>query len=172
MSQTSKIEQWRVIPESEGRYEVSDLGRVRKAGGQVVRGSFDRYAFVRFKVGDRWPKRYVHRLVAEAFVPGRSDEREHVNHIDGDKANNSADNLEWVTQGANNRHAYRTGLVPAGGGHHWSKLTAEQVDEIRRLRGVETQHALAARFGVSNTAISAIQLGKAWNTKERCADVC
>lgn len=45
---------------------------------------------------------------------------------------------------------------------HSAKLTAEQVDEIRRLRGVETTVSLGVRFGVSHGQISRIQLGSSW----------
>lgn len=53
----------------------------------------------------------VHRLVAELFVPNPRDLKE-INHKDGNKLNNCADNLEWCTRGENVHHAYATGLRP------------------------------------------------------------
>lgn len=53
--------------------------------------------------------RYVHRLVAECFLDNPLLLAE-INHKDGDKSNNSADNLEWCSRSENMKHAYRTGL--------------------------------------------------------------
>lgn len=53
--------------------------------------------------------RYIHRLVAECFIPN-PDGLPEVNHKDGNKANNNADNLEWCTSSYNKLHAIRTGL--------------------------------------------------------------
>lgn len=68
---------------------------------------------------------YVHRLVAISFIPNPNKLPE-VNHIDGNKSNNSVNNLEWVTSNDNKRLAAETGLVPSGL-HSWnSKLNWDQ----------------------------------------------
>ncbi|AGW43601.1 HNH endonuclease [Burkholderia phage JG068] len=60
---------------------------------------------------------YVHRLIAEAFIPNPSGLPE-VNHIDGDKTNNRKGNLEWVSPSDNKYHAVDTGLWPVGKKHY------------------------------------------------------
>lgn len=116
-------EQWRPVSGFEGAYEVSDRGRVRSldrfvsAGGspyrvlgQAIRSSLNPngYEVVTLKLRGRKSSRYVHRLVAEAFITGREDGFE-VLHSDGDKRNNSAMNLSWGSRSANINDQVRHG---------------------------------------------------------------
>lgn len=70
------------------------------------------YVSVRLSKNGKIYTRFVHRLMAEAFIPNPLNKK-YVNHIDGDKKNNSLKNLEWVTHSENIRHAYRLGLIPS-----------------------------------------------------------
>ena len=96
----------------------------------------------------------VHRLVATAYLGYR--EGLQVNHKNGDKLDNSVDNLEWVTQEENLKHAHRNGLIPSR-----RKLTPDDVEEIRLLllQG-HTQKAIAEKFNTQQPAISKIKSGK------------
>lgn len=75
---------------------------------------------------------YVHRLVAEAYIPNPENKR-YVNHIDGNILNNNSSNLEWVTAKENYHHAVKTGLYweRKGSDCHFSKLIDEDVLDIR-----------------------------------------
>lgn len=68
------------------------------------------YKYVALRCRGRTLNRYVHRLVAEAFIPN-PDNKPEVNHIDGNKDNNRWDNLEWVTPKENHKHGRETGLI-------------------------------------------------------------
>lgn len=90
-----------------------------------------KYLAVGVSVNGKYTKRHVHRLLALTFIPN-PENKEEVNHKDGNKLNNSLDNLEWVTKKENARHAQRTGLtpIPSGEKNGRSVLTEEQVIDI------------------------------------------
>lgn len=111
---------WKPVGEFIGRYEISNLGRVRslednhgKPIKRIKKQSLTQtgYYEVQLSIKDENHHRKVHRLLALAFIPN-PDCKPHINHIDGNKLNNSLDNLEWCTQQENIQHAYDTGLNP------------------------------------------------------------
>lgn len=113
--------------------------------------------------GRKVSKFLVHRLVALAFVPGYQDGM-WVNHKNGDKTDNSAANLEWVTPGQNSRHAWETGLVDLKGEKQPNaKLTEKRVAYIRKLlnQGISA-NTLAIIAGVSPSLINLIRDGERW----------
>lgn len=116
-------EVWKTVPGFDGRYEVSNFGRVRTfANGRWGNrpqckimslkknpGGYSCVALHKPNSGGKCKYRMVHRLVAEAFIPNPENKKA-VNHIDGDKSNNLVANLEWVTYSENSIHAVRIGL--------------------------------------------------------------
>lgn len=94
------------------RYEVSNEGRVRGLKHNKILNPYGDgrgYLKVDLYNGSECTSASVHRLVADTFLD-RPHERLEVNHIDGNKHNNSVDNLEWCTRSANLQHAYDLGL--------------------------------------------------------------
>lgn len=111
------FEEWRPVEEfAKYGFEVSNMGRIRHAiGGSVhllhPNPNENGYLKVNLYVGRNCNTRRFHILVAKAFVERERPEQTCVNHIDGDKTNCRADNLEWCTYGENSQHARETGLL-------------------------------------------------------------
>lgn len=108
---------------------------------------------------------YKHRVVAEVFLE-KKDETNVVNHKDGDKLNNNVGNLEWTTRSENTKHAVETGLFKAANGvnAHCSKLTEDQVIEIRKLYKETkiTQNELGRIYNLNPSSISDIVNRVSW----------
>lgn len=119
---------------------------------------------------DKKPSKYlVHRLIAQVFIPNPENLRE-VNHKNANRRDNRPENLEWVSSKENKRHAIALGLyknlgknTPKGSNHPCSKLTEEQVVQIRsRVARGEFKRALAREYGVSDSLVRAIVTGRTW----------
>lgn len=105
------MELWKKVS-SNSNYLVSNTGKVRRCGSDEDHSTKNTKGYLTIDLysnGKRSTKR-VHRLVAEEFVPN-PDNKPEVNHIDGNKHNNNASNLEWVSKQENCRHAWDNGLV-------------------------------------------------------------
>ena len=103
-------EEWRDIEGYEGLYQVSNLGRVKSKRG-ILKPRITPKGYLRIQLSKNSNRKdkFVHVLVAETFLC-KYDSALQVNHIDGDKTNNTVDNLEWVTVKENQQHAYNAGL--------------------------------------------------------------
>lgn len=185
--ETKPKEEWRPVSGYEGYYEVSNLGRVKSAaifirhdgnwaevGGYVKKikiknQNINRYGYKAIKLCKlgKCKTLLVHRLVALAFIP-TDNPKNQINHMDGNKENNTIENLEWVTAAENMQHAWATGLVNnkhmLGSNHHSALLNEEKVREIRRLHQTTKPPIkdLAEKFGVSVGSIKDVIYNRTW----------
>lgn len=167
-------EEWKDIEEFPG-YAVSNLGnffsykteKLLKLGKSTNDASaYPRVYF--YKEGRSWTRNAT-RLVATYFIPNPNDLPE-VNHLDGNKFNIQASNLEWSTKSDNMLHAYATNLKTAsplyGEENKSSKITQEIVDYIRKVY-VPRHHEygarpLARKIGICHQQVSRIANNKSW----------
>lgn len=130
---------WKEIKGYEGKYIVSNYGEIislpryknNHSKKQYVEpkeiprytNSVNGYVYVALYKDGNMRNIRLHRLVAEAFVE-KIKNKNQINHIDGNKQNNRADNLEWYTSQENMRHAYNIGLKNNDG----QKIKVNQYD--------------------------------------------
>ncbi len=114
---------WKDVIGYKELYIVSNHGEIKSLGWKVPNGNTfsyrkgrilkpkirGRYHAVDLYTGQCRKTISVHRIVAQAFI-ANPEYKPHVNHIDGDRMNNNATNLEWVTPSENLKHAFKIGL--------------------------------------------------------------
>lgn len=171
---------WKDIPNYEGLYQASNLGRIKSLTRIVNRrGNTTRTVQERILITISDGKGYklvnlnklnvtkmhaVHRLVLFTFVENIKNKPQ-VNHINGIKNDNRLINLEWVTVSENGLHAYKNGLQISAKGEkvNNSKLKNEQVLEIRKIGKNIPIKELSNLYNVSISTISMIINNKTWN---------
>lgn len=145
-------EKWKDVVGYEGLYKISSNGRLRRISTEVTTKKGKRripeaekkavkvgdYLYYSLYVNNQEKRYAVHRLVANAFIPN-PENKPQVNHINGNKTDNRAENLEWCTQSENMKHAYSIGLAhqyDRSGeknpmyGKHQSKTAKEKIAQV------------------------------------------
>lgn len=156
----------RVWKEVEELYEVSNDGLVRR-DNSLLKTRIDRYGYeiITLHVNGKALTRKVHRLVAIAFIQNDNLDLS-VNHKDGNKLNNSVENLEWMSVGDNMRHGFATGLHKVGENRIAGrpvKLKDSDIPKIRQLiKDGYKNTEIGKLFGVSCGCIYSIRVGKSW----------
>lgn len=176
-------ERWKKVDGFEDAYEVSDLGRVKSlsrwCGTCLKKESFlnsnrrltkDGYPRVVLSKSGQTKEYRLNRLVAEHFIDNPHGKKM-VNHKNGIKTDNRAENLEWMTREENMQHAYDNSLKRPikGWSHSNSKLKKEDVDYIKSnfKKGSKEfgSSVLGRKFDVSHRTILNVIEGKTYNHK-------
>lgn len=124
------MEIWKTLPGTKGMIEISNEGRVRsflRGEERILKTQTDQKGYQRFSITiDRHKTTHkLHREVAKAFVPNDNNLPQ-VNHKNGNKKDNTATNLEWVSNLENARHAIENGL--------WANVFEASRKTAERLR--------------------------------------
>lgn len=171
-------EQWKEIPGFEGMYSISNMGRIKSHKRNtailsikedfILKPKKTQNGYLQGCLSKACKKSYIgiHRLVAEAFIPNPLNKFT-VNHIDGNKHNNNVNNLEWLSQKENNRHAIKIGLyVPHGESNSNNKYKSDQILQIIDLlmAGELDNSKISIQTGVPKYMIGFIDRYRNWTT--------
>jgi len=174
---------FKAIPEYEGLYSISNVGRVRserrlKWNGQgyvQLEETIPCHCLLKLKEkpayysvslwkNNKRKRFWIHKLMAITFLKGSPSQT--VNHKDGIKVHNYESNLEWATYKENSIHASKNGLMnpPQGVDNVWAKLDDDKVRNIRLLlsQGV-SQRKIAEMYSISRGPIQRIAEHTGWN---------
>lgn len=154
-------EEWRDVVGAEGRYEVSNLGRVRSliSGGKILAPAVGKAGYCQVSIcgASIFRCQSVHTLVARAFL-GERPEGFNVDHIDGDRCDNRLENLRYIPISENCAQGTMIGERQPP-----SKLNEQAVRVIRHcLKKGVPQRILAGLHGVTNGCVDHIAHGRAW----------
>ena len=154
-------------------YMVSTDGMVKRIEtDRILKQKLDKdnYLSINMSMGGRGNTRqvFVHRLVAEAFIPN-PENKPLVKHIDGNPINNCVENLKWVTPKENVEHSIKIGLKNNDHGSLScnSKLSPNEISYCRKMYQPRSKlygcRALAKRFGVSKSTMSYVLNNKTYS---------
>lgn len=163
-------EEWRPVPGHNGVYDVSSLGRFRRAldgprlrAGKPIRTYLRKNGYFQINLSLPSPRVYLtHRLVAAAFLGPRCKGM-FVNHKNGVRGDNRIGNLEWVTRHENMQHAMNVLGVHHGENGTTAILTNKQAIEIYRLKNTGiTAETIGKKYGVSDKTVYNIWSRATW----------
>lgn len=179
MVKTQRNETWKVIQFNKGvfrcNYAVSDQGRLVSytdsiQDGTILKGTLmGGYPTLKLKPEGRNMTLFIHRLVAEAFLPKKSSRHSYVIHMDFNKENNAVKNLRWATKDEMENHQQKSPAVLAyrsvnrKKGHKLTDATVKRIkqmiaDKNRKM----TMKDIAGQFDISEMQLYRIKSGENW----------
>lgn len=156
---------WEDVDNFSGHYLISSFGRIKslKFNREIILKTYSNkrgYVQVDLCINGKYTKCYVHRLVAQHFIPN-SENLPEVNHEDGDKLNNKKNNLNWTNGVGNMQHAFnKLGQSPIRN----KKLTENDVMDIHRLCSEKkiTLKEIAKKYNINYNHLWGIRKGICW----------
>ena len=156
------------------KFKISNYGRILKCVGgkeilkkQTYTNGYETISLIQ-EANKKTTSRYVHKLVAQHFLPKENEEQLYVIHLDYDKTNNVLENLKWATKREKELHQFshpNWDNIVKERGKKIGKLTEGKVRIIKKqLKNNRTRITMIAkRFGVSDMQIHRIKSGENWS---------
>ena len=168
-------EVWKKIKGYEGIYEISSHGNIKSCSRLDILGhnrkekilkngyTTTKYHMVILRKNNRIKAHRVHTLVGNHFISNPHNKPQ-INHKDFNRTNNYIENLEWVTQKENIRHAWDNGACtnPSGEKNGMNKLTEKQIIDIRKIGKAKTLLEISKIYNISFQHVGAILNNKLW----------
>lgn len=154
---------WKDIPEYEGLYQVSNLGRVKNNKGLILKPRLykDGYFDIKLSKNGKNKTKRINRLVALAFIPNHNN-YPMVNHKDEDRLNNRVNNLEWCTNKYNINYGNRSERASKTLSSVMSKpiiMYNKQGNKLREFGGIKDANKYLGKYKY-NSNISACLTGR------------
>lgn len=167
-------EEWREVPNSEGRYTVSSYGRIKsfvidKEKGRLLKPSvIKNFRYVILRYNNQQNRFFVHKLVASLWLPKPKKNQTMVTHLDRNLKNNHYSNLKWISLKESNEinaeyfKKMYTGKKYPGERHH-TNLKEKDIIQLKKmlLRGIP-QVKIAKLFCISEMQVTRIKRGENW----------
>lgn len=175
------MEIWKDIKGYEGYYQISNKGQVKNIKtNKILTGDINNAGYHRVTLYSPIKQRFfTHRLVALHFCENNNNEKNIVNHKDGNKLNNNINNLEWCTCSENQQHVNEMGLrqnVPCGDKSVMAKLTWDDIHFMREhYKPYDEQYnttMLAKMFNIHKSEAYAIIANKRWKEEDYHYEKC
>lgn len=182
--QFSMDEIWKEIPGTNAGYSVSNLGRVKRnatvverrfADGRIVEQPLKEsllkptctntggYPSITLRINKTNKREYVHRLVAQVFLPPPASEQHYqVCHKDGDAINARSDNLRWDTPVGNGADRLKHGTGAKGVNNPRNKYSEERIHQVKEALKTNNARQVAEMFDMPWSTIRSIKQGKRW----------
>lgn len=157
---------WSDVIGFEKLYIISNEGHIlSRYTGKLLKSKVSKRGYYNVKLykNKKQFTKKIHRLIAEAFIPN-PENKPQINHKNGNKLDNSLENLEWCNNFENAKHAHETGLRDNSGSKNgMSKLTDKIISSIRKdCCSDMTQNQIAKKYGISQANVSMIKNNKRW----------
>lgn len=148
---------WLSIPSYDGLYKISNTGKIKNKKNKILKTVIiNGYHFIRLFKNKKYKQYSVSRLVLTVFDRPAKPREEAAHFPENNKNNNNINNLCWLTHKENEKHKIKHNTKLIGNKHGMSKLSENEILEIRKLKNKLTHLKISKKFNISRQHVTAI----------------